>query len=96
MIECPWCGGASRTVDSRPRDVSGRPTVRRRRACQKCDNRWTTFEVLISNDLLANIDKPMDTLIKLSRLSKANRITLYRVLNALLEIQKTEEREKAA
>ena len=96
MIECPWCGGASKTTDSRPRDVWGAPTVRRRRACQKCDNRWTTFEVSISKDLLANLHKPMDTLIKLSRLSKANRITLYRVLNALLEIQKTEEKDKAA
>lgn len=42
-MKCPYCGhGASRVVESRvSRDKS---IIRRRRACERCDRRFTTFE----------------------------------------------------
>lgn len=44
--ECPRCGGMSRTVDSRACDMG----IRRRRACNACDDRWTTYELAIDNE----------------------------------------------
>jgi transcriptional repressor NrdR len=42
-MRCPWCGAPeSRVVDSRPAEDGG--AVRRRRACEKCGRRFTTFE----------------------------------------------------
>jgi transcriptional repressor NrdR len=42
-MQCPWCGNqASRVVDSRAAE-DGR-AVRRRRECEACGRRFTTFE----------------------------------------------------
>jgi len=46
-LTCPNCeGGNVRVIDSRaaPGLISGN-TVRRRRACSKCNHRWTTLEL---------------------------------------------------
>lgn len=40
-MRCPECGGATHVYDSR---MSGDET-RRRRECDKCKHRFTTFEV---------------------------------------------------
>jgi len=43
VMQCPFCDTEdTRVVDSRPAD-SGR-SVRRRRACTRCDHRFTTYE----------------------------------------------------
>ncbi len=45
-IVCPGCGGNCGTVkDSRPNEVYGIPTIRRRRRCDNCGQNTTTFEV---------------------------------------------------
>ncbi|MDD9963624.1 MAG: transcriptional regulator NrdR [Gammaproteobacteria bacterium] len=42
-MHCPFCGtDDTKVIDSRL--VSDGEAVRRRRACQKCGERWTTFE----------------------------------------------------
>ena len=42
-MRCPWCGAAeTKVVDSRPAEDGG--AVRRRRACDACARRFTTFE----------------------------------------------------
>jgi transcriptional repressor NrdR len=42
-MRCPWCGAPeTKVVDSRPAEDGG--AVRRRRACESCGRRFTTFE----------------------------------------------------
>jgi transcriptional repressor NrdR len=42
-MRCPFCGAEdTRVVDSRP--AEGGATIRRRRACEQCNNRFTTYE----------------------------------------------------
>lgn len=41
-MTCPKCSGETRTVDSRPAG----DRIRRRRVCQGCGHRFTTFEYL--------------------------------------------------
>jgi transcriptional repressor NrdR len=42
-MRCPWCGGAeTRVVDSRPAEEGA--SIRRRRSCDSCAKRFTTFE----------------------------------------------------
>jgi transcriptional repressor NrdR len=42
-MRCPWCSADDdRVVDSRPADAGG--AIRRRRHCNACDRRYTTFE----------------------------------------------------
>ncbi len=46
-MKCPYCGHPeSKVLDSRP--VSEGSSIRRRRECQECQKRFTTFEVLES------------------------------------------------
>ena len=40
-MNCPKCNGAVFVVDSRPTDG----TIIRRRCCQECGNRFSTYEV---------------------------------------------------
>ncbi|MCT3021315.1 transcriptional repressor NrdR [Pediococcus pentosaceus] len=50
-MKCPHCGNnGSRVVDSRPTD-EGR-VIRRRRECEKCSFRFTTFERVEATPLL--------------------------------------------
>jgi transcriptional repressor NrdR len=46
-MECPFCGGPSRVIDSRP--MSG--GIRRRRECVDCGGRFTTHERLAPADV---------------------------------------------
>ncbi len=42
-MKCPFCGHENtRVIDSRPADEN--TSIRRRRACDECDKRFTTFE----------------------------------------------------
>jgi transcriptional repressor NrdR len=42
-MKCPYCGyGESKVVDSRPTDEEA--AIRRRRECEKCGKRFTTYE----------------------------------------------------
>ena len=42
-MRCPWCGSAeTRVVDSRPAEEG--TSIRRRRSCESCGKRFTTFE----------------------------------------------------
>ncbi len=42
-MRCPYCGADdTRVVDSRP--AEGGSTIRRRRECEACHNRFTTYE----------------------------------------------------
>ena len=42
-MKCPFCGNEdTRVIDSRPSDDNS--TIRRRRQCDKCNKRFTTYE----------------------------------------------------
>lgn len=41
---CPKCDGQVSVIDSRPASVNHRRAIRRRRKCNACDHRFTTFE----------------------------------------------------
>ncbi len=44
-MKCPYCGcSESKVIDSRPTDDNGR--IRRRRECNDCGKRFTTYEVV--------------------------------------------------
>ncbi len=50
-MRCPSCGYIeSKVIDSRPSDDGS--SIRRRRECLSCHNRFTTYERLIDNPLL--------------------------------------------
>ncbi len=50
-MKCPFCNFAeSRVVDSRPTDEGG--SIRRRRECQQCLKRFTTYETIESLPLV--------------------------------------------
>ncbi len=46
-MDCPYCGGSSRVIDSRPMSDG----VRRRRECTVCGRRFTTHEKLAPADV---------------------------------------------
>ena len=42
-MKCPYCGSTNtRVIDSRPVDENA--SIRRRRSCDQCDRRFTTYE----------------------------------------------------
>lgn len=44
-MRCPFCGsGETRVIDSRPTDENN--SIRRRRECASCQNRFTTYETV--------------------------------------------------
>ena len=46
-MKCPYCGfGESKVIDSRPADENS--SIRRRRECLSCGNRFTTYETVES------------------------------------------------
>ena len=55
---CPECGQGSAVTDSRPSDG----TVRRRRRCSHCSNRWTTIE--LNQDAITEIEEAMNLIDK--------------------------------
>lgn len=43
-MNCPLCKAESTVIDSRPTpEVDG--SIRRRRQCDSCKHRWTTYEI---------------------------------------------------
>lgn len=42
-MKCPFCG-AEETKVTNSRTVDGENSIRRRRSCEKCENRFTTYE----------------------------------------------------
>jgi transcriptional repressor NrdR len=46
-MECPYCGGSTRVIDSRPIHEG----IRRRRQCLECEHRFTTHERLAPVEL---------------------------------------------
>jgi transcriptional repressor NrdR len=46
-MRCPYCGQSSRVVDTR----EVRPAVRRRRQCDACQRRFTTYERVATTNL---------------------------------------------
>ena len=49
-MKCPYCGYLKdKVIDSRP--IDGEASVRRRRECQKCFKRFTTFETVESTQI---------------------------------------------
>ena len=55
-MKCPYCGYLeSKVVDSRPTDEGG--SIRRRRECQSCGRRFTTYETVENVPLMViNLD----------------------------------------
>lgn len=50
-MRCPYCGSENnRVVDSRPFEVDN--SIRRRRICENCEKRFTTFEKVESVPLM--------------------------------------------
>ena len=50
-MTCPFCGeAATRVIDSRPADENA--SIRRRRQCDKCNKRFTTYEKVESIPLV--------------------------------------------
>lgn len=50
-MRCPFCSHAdSRVLESRPTDEGA--VIRRRRACQQCDERFTTYERIETTPLI--------------------------------------------
>jgi transcriptional repressor NrdR len=46
-VKCPYCGnGDSRVIDSRETDTRSGGSIRRRRVCSACGQRYTTYERL--------------------------------------------------
>ena len=49
-MKCPVCGSSdSKVIDSRPSDER---SIRRRRECQECQKRFTTYEMIESTPIL--------------------------------------------
>lgn len=62
-MKCPFCGDVNtRVIDSRPSDESS--SIRRRRQCDECSKRFTTYEKIESIPLVVikkdNIREPYD------------------------------------
>jgi transcriptional repressor NrdR len=51
MMKCPYCGFlGSKVLDSRPANEN--KSIRRRRECEKCQRRFTTFEMVEETPLM--------------------------------------------
>lgn len=59
MMKCPRCGGETGVKDSRPVTHFGKPSVRRRRYCTECNERFQTVELTVGlgnvSDALKNL-----------------------------------------
>lgn len=86
MTTCPKCDFRTTVVDSRP----SAGTIRRRRECDRCQHRWTTYEV--SDDVYAQTlrfarmrtpegKKNIDEMLKLSAAFSARLTRLMDILD---------------
>lgn len=93
-MDCPLCGHSETSVlDSRPSDKG--KSIRRRRVCEKCDERFTTFErVTLRNIIVVKSDKrrepfDRDKLVRSITLAcKKRPITETTIQNAVNDIQR--------
>lgn len=59
-MRCPSCGELqSRVIDSRPADAGS--SIRRRRMCETCDHRFTTYERLLAVELVVKRDGGLES-----------------------------------
>src|SRR5262245_19155784 len=65
---CPHCGERSAVKDSRPASIGGASTVKRRRICLACHQRWTTYETVLNagrlEQRLGSMSHALDTAIE--------------------------------
>ena len=55
-MKCPFCGAQdTKVIDSRPADDNS--SIRRRRQCEECGKRFTTYEKLETMPLMINREK---------------------------------------
>ena len=55
-MKCPFCGrDNTRVIDSRPSDDNN--AIRRRRVCDVCGKRFTTYEKVSANEITGLIDE---------------------------------------
>lgn len=54
-MKCPNCGGKTYIIDTRPSE-DYEQIIRRRRACEKCKKRFTTYEARVGSLELEDID----------------------------------------
>lgn len=78
-MKCPKCGANTNQVrDSRPSEIDGALTIRRRRICMGCKYRWSTVEIPIGErrhynavGLLAKIKEDLQrTITKIDELNR--------------------------
>lgn len=63
-MNCAACRGDSKVIDSR---LLMDGTVRRRRECLNCRNRWTTHEEIFVEERDVIRDKPLEVILKALR-----------------------------
>jgi hypothetical protein len=78
-MKCINCGsGVIYVLDSRPAEIDGLHTTRRRRICRECKFRWSTIEVLLGerrrhdaigilNEIRDNLQRTLTKIDELSR-----------------------------
>ncbi len=92
-MNCPQCMNMKvRCTDSRP--VEG--TVRRRRECQVCGARWTTYEMTFHEatgfyEHNSPLEQPLSLMRDLAALSAPHRTAAYKVIRGLLALDKINE-----
>lgn len=90
-MKCPYCGcEESKVVDTRPFDES----IRRRRECERCGRRFTTFEavectplVVIKKDMSRQAFDISKLLAGMLRACEKRRVTLPTLERAAAEIE---------
>jgi transcriptional repressor NrdR len=93
-MKCPYCSFEDTVVkDSRAADDGS--TIRRRRACEKCDARFTTFEKVQVKDIASQIDQIANRITSLiEQTSQDNNVEITSqkigelVLNELAKVDK--------
>ena len=74
-MKCPFCGNEDTQVkDSRPSEDN--TAIRRRRSCQECGARWTTFERVQLRELTVIKNDTERALFDRDKLAKSLRIAL--------------------
>ena len=102
-MKCPYCGyEKSMVIDSRPTDEGER--IRRRRECEKCNRRFTTYEIIESLPIIVikkdstrqtfQREKLLDGMIKACEKRPVSLETLERAASDIeATIQNTMDRE---
>jgi len=100
-VNCPFCGlPESRVVDSR--ETEGRESIRRRRECATCGQRFTTYEkieeipiTVVKRDGSTELFHPEKLLRGLTRACTKRRVPVERLQGVVNDIER-ELREEAA